>query len=303
MFLARPFRPPLDGGLHAAEAGGADDDPHCGAHRIGRPAPPTDLEGQHRAEPVHLGSRPLVPGIVRQTRVPHPGHRGMRHAAARPARRPIPATGPVARPWCAARAAPGTPRAHPGCAPANWRRRDEPGGQRPGRAVTAMPEQQVGMPADELRRAVQDHDRRRSDSGRCPSGVAKVLSTTTSAPVPWPNRHSSGRSATSISGLVGDSSHSRSAAQAASLVAAVSVMSTVADLPPAVCRAVGEQRAHARHRNRSAPPRARRSAPGRGSPPPRPSRTRRPRRCRPPARRRRPRAPASWPCRRPASIR
>ena len=78
-------------------------------------------------------------------------------------------------------------------------------------------------------------------SGRWPSGVAKVLSTTTRAPVPRPNRHSSGRSATSISGLVGDSSHSRSAAQAASLVAAVSVMSTVRDLPPADARPVGQQ--------------------------------------------------------------
>ena len=111
-------------------------------------------------------------------------------------------------------------------------------------------------------------------SGRWPSGVAKVLSTTTSAPVPWPNRHSSGRSATSISGLVGDSSHSRSAAQAACLVAAVSVMSTVAHLPPAVRRAVGQQRPHPGVGVGSAPPHARRSAPGRESPPPHPSRTR-----------------------------
>ena len=58
-----------------------------------------------------------------------------------------------------------------------------------------------------------------SVSGRCASGVANVLSTTTSAPADRPARHSAGRSATSSRGLVGDSSQSTCAPAAAATMA------------------------------------------------------------------------------------
>ncbi len=63
-------------------------------------------------------------------------------------------------------------------------------------------------------------------SGRCPSGVAKVLSTATSTLRSCAPRQSARRSATSRSGLVGDSTNRRSAPSHASRVASVSAMST-----------------------------------------------------------------------------
>ena len=163
-------------------------------------------------------------------------------AVDRPGCRPTPASGPVGAASCAVRAAPGTIRAHPGS------RRPVCVAGRPGPpfpvAGDGDPSNRSACPPMNFVALCSTRSAPK-DSGRCPSGVANVLSTTTSAPVPWPNRHSSGRSATSISGLVGDSSQSRSAAQAACLVAAVSVMSTVRDLPPADGRAVGQQRPHA----------------------------------------------------------
>ena len=65
-----------------------------------------------------------------------------------------------------------------------------------------------------------------SVSGRCARGVANVLSTTTNAPAARPATHSTGRSATSSSGFVGDSSHSTWAPAAAAIIAPVSVTST-----------------------------------------------------------------------------
>ena len=61
-----------------------------------------------------------------------------------------------------------------------------------------------------------------NSKGRCSSGVAKVESTATGRPTA--QRSSS---PTSSSGLLGDSSHSRSAPSHASKVAAVSEVSTV----------------------------------------------------------------------------
>src|SRR5579884_327629 len=65
-----------------------------------------------------------------------------------------------------------------------------------------------------------------SRNGRCTSGVQYVLSTATSAPRSCAPALSAGRSATSIFGFVGDSTHSSAAPVHASSTASVSVMST-----------------------------------------------------------------------------
>ncbi len=65
-----------------------------------------------------------------------------------------------------------------------------------------------------------------SSSGRCTIGVAKVLSHTTIAPASWAAAAIADRSATSSRGLVGDSSHTRSAPGSAATTASVSAGST-----------------------------------------------------------------------------
>ncbi len=65
-----------------------------------------------------------------------------------------------------------------------------------------------------------------SSSGRCSSGVAKVLSTTRYAPAAWAAAAIAGMSATSSAGLVGDSTHTSAAPSQAATTAAVSSRST-----------------------------------------------------------------------------
>ncbi len=77
------------------------------------------------------------------------------------------------------------------------------------------------------------------DRGRCPSGVANVLSTTTSGAG---DRRAAASamaptSMTSRLGLVGDSSHSRAQREAASVQAAVSVGAIVSTRTRPVCLA------------------------------------------------------------------
>ena len=74
--LARKLGPALDGRLHASDAGGMGDDLDPAAHRVaGRSI--RDLEAQHRSEPAHLAGSQFMLRMRRQTRIADAADRRM----------------------------------------------------------------------------------------------------------------------------------------------------------------------------------------------------------------------------------
>ena len=188
-------------------------------------APPAVSKASIAPKPSICARRAGVAGIAGQARVADAAHGGMRVEAAARARRRRPARAPAARRACAARAARGTRPSAPGTAPSTSRRRSQRLRERRVGGHHGA-HQQVGVPAEVLRRAVHDDvgaelqrplEQRRGervvDRRAAPRGRGR-------------RRASAGRSATSISGFVGVSSHSSAAPSHAASVASVSAMST-----------------------------------------------------------------------------
>ena len=149
------------------------------ADRVGtRAAPPRTSKDSMAPKPASAGSRAHardrrpVPGTGRARQPDGP-------VTGRPVRRPIPGRGPAGRAVCEVPATPETPPAH------RVSRRPDAGdgaaGRPTPRSPLRRPGQQIRVAADELGRAVQDEIRAERERPLA-SGVAKVLSTTTSAP-------------------------------------------------------------------------------------------------------------------------
>ena len=209
----------FDRRLDAAQARGVADDPHRPADGVGALGTAVDVEGHDGAEAGHEAAGGRVGRMVGAAGVAHDLHPLV----------PREVVGEL-RGRCARALQPQRERAHAADREVGLQRAGRGPGQlaplaQPARgssdAATAAPSSRSEWPpryfvAECMTRSAP------SSSGRWTSGVANVLSTTTSASGLRGAAQIAGRSATASSGLDGDSSHSRSASAASSSQRAVS---------------------------------------------------------------------------------
>ena len=205
--VVAPLRPPVRGGVQAAERGGRDDQPGR-ASGTGRPA-----SAVPRSNETTPGIRRICAARHRVRRVARPARASAPPAtsgrAGQQRRRPRPrsrSAGPAAGPAWPATGAPARPRTRPGSR-RSCRARPRIASSSSGDRVRDVAEQQVGVAGQRLGAGGDRRGRRRGRAGAGRAGSAVVLSTATQrARRVRARRASAAMSHTSRPGLAGVSS-------------------------------------------------------------------------------------------------
>ena len=209
--------------LEAAEAGRVDPEPDPFADLGGGRCSAVDLDGEHRAVPLELFGRAPVAGVGRQPGVADPADpRVLGQPFGEDAGAALGALQPQVEGADPAQREPGLHRARDPAALGTLGRQRGIGAVGCGDGDSEL---YVGVPGEELRRRVH-HDLRAEPQRLLQQGSGEgVVDGNECARLPAGGAER-GRSATSIAGLLGDSSQSRSAPGSAAITASVSVRST-----------------------------------------------------------------------------